>query len=160
MRNSGLAPSVPAVRTFTRSTDLPVDADRVWALMLLPSTFLYVTRGLLGFPSLAGRTEPMHEGETGTGWLLLFHVVPFSRHTIHVLSIDADTRTIRTREHGGVLRRWDHTLQVDPLGSGGCRYRDSVAIDAGFLTPLVAVVARGIFRYRQHRWHSLVASTR
>jgi hypothetical protein len=142
---------------------LPTDADRVWAAMKQPATFLYVTRGLFGMPALAGRSEPVRAGEAGSGWLFAFHVVPAYRHTIEVVEVDEETRTLRTHEHGGVLRRWDHVLHAEPVSeddSGGaeprCQYRDTVTIDAGRLTRLVAAMAVGIYRYRQRRWHRLV----
>jgi hypothetical protein len=151
-------------RTIDVSTELPTDADRVWAAMKHPATFLYVTRGLFGMPALAGRSEPVRAGETGSGWLFAFHVVPAYRHTIEVVAVDEETRTLRTHEHGGVLRRWDHVLHVEPVSGPGagagpeprCRYSDTVTIDAGRLTGVVAAMAVGIYRYRQRRWHRLV----
>jgi hypothetical protein len=144
------------MRTVHVQTDLPTTADKVWQAMQHPTAFLYVTRGLFGFPALAGRTDPIRAGDHGTGWLLLFHVLPLSRHTIHVVEVDQATRTLRSREHGGVLRSWNHTLHVEPAGEGSCRYSDTVDIDAGPLTGLVALAAAGIYRYRQRRWHRLV----
>jgi hypothetical protein len=144
------------VKTIHVHTDLPTTADKVWQAMQHPAAFLYVIRGLFGFPALTGRTEPIHHGERGTGWLLLFHVIPLARHTIHVVEVDQDTRTLRTREHGGILRAWNHTLHVKPTGDHSCRYSDTVDIDAGPFTGLVALAAVGIYRYRQRRWHKLV----
>jgi hypothetical protein len=152
-------------KTIDVSTELPTDADRVWAAMKQPATFLYVTRGLFGMPALAGRSEPVRAGEAGSGWLFAFHVVPAYRHTIEVVAVDEETRTLRTHEHGGVLRRWDHVLHAEPVSDGGagatgtgprCRYSDTVTIDAGRLTGVVAAMAVGIYRYRQRRWHRLV----
>lgn len=143
-------------RTINVSTELPTDADRVWAAMKQPATFLYVTRGLFGMPALAGRSEPVRAGETGSGWLFAFHVVPAYRHTIEVMEVDETSRTVRTHEHGGVLRRWDHVLHAEPVSGTRCRYRDTVTIDAGRLTGVVAAMAVGIYRYRQRRWHRLV----
>src|SRR4051812_19020259 len=124
--------------------------------MLSPATFLYVCKGLFGFPSLAGRTEALRAGESGTGWLFAFHVIPAYRHTIEVVEVDRATGTIRTREHGGVLKAWNHTLHVEPLDDHSCRYSDTVDIDAGSLTRVVVAVATGIYRYRQRRWRKLV----
>ncbi|MGN7778328.1 hypothetical protein ACTJJE_02230 [Mycolicibacterium sp. 22603] len=138
-------------------TILPTDADRVWSAMQYPVTFLYVCRGLLSLPALAGRSAPLQVGERGSGWLFAFHVLPAYRHTLEVLSADPGTRTIRTHEYGGVLKAWDHTLRVQPIDENSCRYSDSVDIDAGMLTPVVVRVARGIYRYRHRRWHRLVA---
>ncbi|OFB37547.1 hypothetical protein BA059_18645 [Mycolicibacterium sp. (ex Dasyatis americana)] len=137
-------------------TILPADTGRVWQAMQQVPTFLYVCRGLFGVPALAGRTEKFEAGERGTGWLMAFHVIPAYRHTIEVLDVDDTTRTIRTHEYGGVLRTWDHTLHVEPVTDRSCRYSDTVEIDAGRLTPAVAVLARGIYAYRHRRWRKLV----
>jgi hypothetical protein len=144
------------MRTIHVETVLPTDAERVWEAMQHPASFLYVCRGLIGFPALNGRTAPIREGETGTGWMLLFHLIPLSRHTINVVEVDSGTRTIRSDEHGGVLKAWRHTLHAEPLTDHACRYCDTVEIDAGPLTPVVARIAVAIYRYRQRRWHKLV----
>jgi len=143
------------VQTIEVSTELEAEAERVWSAMQHPTTFRYVCRGLIGIPALAGRSDPFRVGEEGTGWLFLFHVIPMSRHTILLAEVDGDTRTMRSREHGGVLRAWNHTLHVEPLGDGRSRYTDTVEIDAGPLTTAVARLAVGIFRYRQARWRRL-----
>ncbi|KQH77927.1 hypothetical protein AO501_00700 [Mycobacterium gordonae] len=144
------------MRTVHVETTLPTSAERVWSAMLSPATFLYVCRGLLGFPALAGRTESLRPGERGTGWLMAFHLIPAYRHTIEVTGVDEATGTIRTKEHGGVLKAWNHTLHVEALQANSCRYSDTVDIDAGVLTGAVAAIANGIYRYRQWRWRKLV----
>ncbi|UYP19568.1 hypothetical protein OED52_03080 [Rhodococcus sp. Z13] len=144
------------MRSLRLETELPTSAERVWEAMLSPVTFLYVVRGLIGMPALAGRATPLREGESGGGWLWVFHVIPAYRHTIEIVEVDPASHTIRTREHGGVLQQWNHTLHVEPAGEDRCRYRDVVDIDAGPLTPVAVAVAGVLFRYRQRRWHRLV----
>ena len=144
------------MRTVHIETILPTDADRVWPALLSPVTFLYVCRGLLGFPALSGRSEPLHPGDRGTGWLFAFHLIPAYRHTIEVVEVDEAGRTVRTHEYGGVLKAWNHTLHVEPIDERTCRYSDTVDIDAGAATALVAALAMGIYRYRHRRWHKLV----
>lgn len=144
------------MRTIHVETRLPTDAERVWSAMLHPAAFLYVMRGVFGVPALAGRTALIRQGERASGWLMLFHLIPVSRHTIHVVEVDEATRTLRTREHGGPLTMWNHTLHVEPAGPGHCRYSDTVEIEAGRLTGAAAVVAVWLYRYRQRRWHKLV----
>ena len=78
-------------RTIHVETELPTRAERVWAAMKHPASFLYVTRGLVGFPALAGRTDPIRPGEAGTGWVLAFNLIPAYRHTIEVLDVDEHT---------------------------------------------------------------------
>ena len=142
--------------TVHLETELGADVGRVWDAMLLPATFLYVVRGLFSVPMLAGRTEPFVAGESGTAWLFVFHVIPVYRHTINVISVDPASHTVKTHEHGGMLRAWNHTLHAEPIEGGRTRYSDTLEIDAGPLTPVVALGARWIFRYRQRRWHRLV----
>jgi hypothetical protein len=148
-------------------TILPTDADEVWRAMHYPVTFLYVCRGLFGMPALVGRSAPLRVGERGSGWLFVCHVFPAYRHTLEIVGVDESTRTITTHEYGGLLKAWNHTLHVEPAwgersdgektGENRCRYSDTVDIDAGALTPVVVFVARGLYRYRQRRWHRLVA---
>lgn len=148
--------STTTPRTIRIERTLDAPADRVWCAMQYAGTFLYVTHGVIGVPALAGRTEPFVEGESAGGWLWLFHVLPLSRHHIHLVELDRSTRTMRTEEHGGLLRRWDHTLHVEPLDDRRSRYVDVVVIDAGPLTAVLAPIAVRFFRYRQWRWTRLV----
>lgn len=143
-------------QTIRVETELPTSAERVWSAMQHPTSFLYVCRGLFGWPALAGRTDPIHAGESGSGWLMLFHVLPLYRHSIEVLAVDHGTRTIKSHEHGGMVNRWDHTLHAEEIGPDRCRYSDTVVIEAGAFTALVAAAAKGIYCYRQRRWHRLV----
>ena len=144
------------MRTVHVETILPTDADRVWSAILSPVTFLYVCKGLLGFPALSGRSEALRPGERGTGWLFAFHVIPAYRHTIEIVEVDQAGKMLRTHEHGGILKAWNHTLHVEPIDEHSSRYSDTVDIDAGAATALVATLAVGIYRYRQRRWHKLV----
>ncbi len=144
------------MRTIYVETVLPTTADRVWSAMLSPVTFLYVCKGLFGIPALTGRAEPLRLGERGTAWLFAFHLLPAYRHTIEIVQIEKTAGTVRTHEHGGILQAWDHTLRVEPIDERSCRYSDTVEIEAGAATAIVAWAAAGIFRYRQRRWHKLV----
>jgi hypothetical protein len=144
------------MQTITINTTLPTSADRVWQAMQSPATFLYVCKGLFGIPALAGRSEPLRAGERGAAWLFAFHVIPAYRHTIEIVEVDDDSRTIRTHEHGGIITTWNHTLHVEPVDERTCRYCDTVDIAAGRATAAVAATAKWIYRYRQRRWHKLV----
>lgn len=138
-----------------RETMLPAPPERVWEAICQPATMLYVLKGLFGFPSLAGRLDPIREGERGCGWIMLFHVIPFARWTIRVARVDPATRTIATREGGGIIRQWNHTLHVEPSPQGGCRYVDVIDLEAGRFTSAAAAVVAVIFWYRQSRLRKL-----
>jgi hypothetical protein len=147
------------VKTVRIATELPAGRVWPWPCSIPPpspvSRAACLTRGLIGVPALAGRTEPFAEAECGTGWLLLLHVIPMSRHTICPARIGDVTMTMRSREHGRLLKAWNHTLHVEPAGGQRCRYSDTVEIDAGRLTGIIAAAAVWIFRYRQRRWRKL-----
>jgi hypothetical protein len=72
------------------------------------------------------------------------------------VELDEATRTMRSREHGGMLKEWNHTLHVEPVNGQRCRYSDTIEIDAGAMTGIVAAVATVFYRYRQRRWRRLV----
>lgn len=137
------------------STRLDAPADAVWNAVRTPGAFRLVTRGLLRMPAIRHRVEPWRPGETVSGWIWLLGVIPFSRHTIHVARIDHASRTASTEEHGGLLRRWNHDIEVTPIDDHSCHYRDRIDIDAGVLTPVVAAWAGVFYRIRQRRWREL-----
>lgn len=142
-------------RRVTRVSVLPLPADDVWLLMTRPATMLYVLRGLLDFPMLKDRHQPIVEGESGTGWVRLFHLVPFARWTIHVHTVDAGARLIATEERGATFRRWAHTLRAESIDATSCRYTDIIEVDAGPLTPAMVPVVDLIFWHRHRRWRRL-----
>lgn len=141
-----------------RSSVLPLPADRVWLLMRRTNTMLYVLRGLLDFPLLRARRRPITEGESGSGSVRLFHLVPVARWNIHVHTVDADAGVIATEECGSVFRRWAHTLRVEPVDAASCRYADIVEVDAGVFTPVAVPMVGAIFWYRHRRWRRLATA--
>ena len=144
------------IRTVRVESVLNANVDDVWSAIQRPATARYVLRPLVWLPALDRRVEPVREGESVTGWLLLLCVLPLSKYTISVAEIDEDNWTLRSQEGGGLVRSWQHTLQAEPIDAGRCRYTDTVRIDAGRLTPVVAAFARVLFRYRHRRWSRLV----
>jgi hypothetical protein len=101
------------------------------------------------------RQDEWHEGDTVVGWVFLFGFLPFSRHHLHIASIDESKRTLSSREFGGLITTWNHDIEVVPIDAVTCRYRDRIEIDAGILTPAVIVYARCFYRMRQRRWRAL-----
>lgn len=143
-----------------RTTVLEASADAVWAAVKTPSAFRTVTRGLLAMPVIRRRQDEWREDETVVGWVFLFGFLPFSRHHLHVASIDDATRTLRSREFGGSIRGWNHDIEVVPIDAMTCRYRDQIEIDAGIVTPLIVLYAKWFYRMRQRRWRALAKGLR
>lgn len=138
-----------------RSTSLGASADAVWAAVKAPSAFRRVTRGLLTMPTIKTRNDSWQVGETVKGWVFLFGIIPFSRHQLYVASINEDTRTLRSQEKGGLIRKWNHDIVVTPVNESQCKYLDRIEISAGLLTPLIVVYAHWFYRMRQRRWRVL-----
>ena len=138
-----------------RSTLLAASADAIWAAVKTPSAFRFVTRRLLVMPVIRSRSGEWREGETVVGWVFLFGFLPFSRHHLHIARIDDSTRTLSSREFGGLIAMWNHDIEVVPVDSMTCRFVDRIEIEAGFLTPAIAVYARWFYRMRQRRWKAL-----
>jgi hypothetical protein len=137
------------------STVLDAPADRVWQAVMTPAAFRLVTRGLVRVVGLRRRATPWREGETVSGVLLLFGVVPISVHHLTVEKLDGAARELQSDEHGGMVRRWRHLIRVTSVDQRRCRYEDLVEIDAGPLTPVVAAFARRFYAVRQRRWREL-----
>ena len=143
------------MQVIERSTVLEATADAVWAAVKTPSAFRRVTRGILAMPVIGGRQDDWHEGETVVGWVFLFGFLPFSRHHLHIARIDESTRVLSSREFGGLISVWNHEIEIVPIDSQTCRYRDRVEIDAGVVTTVVVLYAGFFYRMRQRRWRAL-----
>lgn len=143
-----------------RSTLLEAPAEAVWAAVKTPAAFRAVTRRLLVMPVIRRRMDEWREGETVVGWVFLFGFLPFSRHHLHIASIDDSTRTLRSQEHGWLITTWNHDIEVTPIDAATCRYRDRIEIDAGIMTPVVVLYARWFYRMRQRRWRALAKGLR
>lgn len=140
--------------TIERSVELDAAADQVWAAVRTPTAFRYVTRWALRITGLP-RTGRFTEGTRIEGWLLLGGLLPIHRHHLELVRVDHAAMTLSSHERGGVLRRWDHDIVVEPLGGDRSRYTDRVLIDAGPATVPIAVFAWLFYRYRQSRWRRL-----
>lgn len=143
------------MRTTIIISEFPASADVIWPGVKTPQAFVHIANGMVRFPAASRLDGPWRVGQTITGWTFLLNVIPFSKHHLTVASIDDETRILVSDEHGGLLKRWHHTLHVEPLDDERCRYTDTIEIDAGPLTPIVAAYAHLFYRYRQHRWQRL-----
>lgn len=139
------------------STELEAPIADVLAAVARVDTLRHLTRGLLAIDADGG--SPLPERWPMDGAPVVLRVRPFHlpvgwRHTIRVVEADA-TGGVRTDEGGGIVRRWSHTIRVEPLTPRRCRYTDTIDIDAGVLTLPVWAWASVFYRVRQHRWRHL-----
>ena len=133
-------------------------SDVAWRTVQRSDTLIHVNRGMLGFRWLTPRPDEWRAGDDVRVRLLFFNVLPAWSHTLRFATIDNYRRTILTRENGGPVKVWNHQIQIEPIDVDRCRYTDEIEVRAGLLTPLVALFAHTIYRYRQWRWRRMVRS--
>ncbi len=141
--------------TVQRTTELDAAADHVWHALAVPDSFVLVAGDLVRFPAAERHDAPWRDGDVIDGWTFLFSVVPWSRHRLAIHRLDDAERRLESRERGGLIRRWDHVIQVTPIDERRCRYEDRIEIEAGLFTPVVAAWARVLYAYRQRNWRRL-----
>jgi len=79
----------------------------------------------------------------------LFGVIPLGTRVIHFEPMDHGAPQMQTRHSGPLVKRWDHRIRIAAAGRGQCRYSDEIDIEAGWLTPAIALVAWCLSRWRQ-----------
>ena len=82
----------------------------------------------------------------------MFGLGPSSPHDVQVVRVDEAQGEIETQESGGLARVLNHRMRVEPVSGVASRYTDCIEVQAGLLTPLVWLFAKGFYRYRQRRW--------
>jgi ligand-binding SRPBCC domain-containing protein len=152
---------------FSLSTRLPAPAERVWTLLQKPQTLREVAQGWLFFEPVLPPVLPEQWPDQGgdfTVRLRAFGVLPLGHQVIAVRFPPADpeatpgTRCVLDQGHGRLVRVWAHRIEVVPEGPTHCRYTDHLRLEAGLLTPVVWLWAKGFYRHRQRRWHTLLRS--
>ncbi|HWI73038.1 MAG TPA: hypothetical protein VNT55_13875 [Baekduia sp.] len=144
--------------TVRRTTPLPISAEQAFALAQKPETFAHVVRGVMRVPGLAGvEGDFAVPGARASGRLWWLGVIPSWTHHLEIVAIGPGE--IRTAEHGGLVRTWNHRLLFVATSPTTCEYTDEIEIEAvvGVLTPLVAAFARAMFALRQARWRRMTA---
>lgn len=143
------------MKTTSLSIVVPATADDMWRAVRSPAGFRFVARGLVRWPVAAQRTEPWHEGETVSGWMFAAGIVPVAHHSLTFVRLDDATREFRTDEHGGVIRRWNHSITVTPVDDSHSRIDDSVTFSGGIFTWPLALAVRVFYFIRRPRWIAL-----
>ena len=140
-------------------TVLPARPDIVWETVKRSSTLVYLARGMLSFEGAEHFPSRWSEGMAVDTRLRFFGVLPAWRHQLLIARVDDDEHVIETLECGGVVKSWQHRIEV-AAEAAGTRYVDELDIEAGALTAVVTAYARGFYRYRQRRLQALLAQMR
>ncbi|MFC3096529.1 SRPBCC family protein [Alteraurantiacibacter palmitatis] len=151
------------------STYLPLPPAEVFARLRKPAVLEAVSAPLLRFTPRGGAfPSEWVPGEYRMGVKLL-GLIPLDDQIVGIEELPSDPSAgcyalrdngrgcARGKDGGGLIRRWDHTMQVEPEGEGTC-YTDRVEVDAGALTFAAAGFARLLYTHRQRRWRGLLAA--
>lgn len=140
-------------------TVLDCSAERAFEEVLKPGVLLHVAAPLIRFRPLRPAALPAEwsEGRFLVG-MSLFGLIPLGTQWVGIELPATRPGEYRVRDNGGggVARRWDHLITLRARPDGRCDYRDEVEVEAGWMTPVVALFARAFYAHRQRRWRRLV----
>ncbi len=146
--------------TIEVTTHLKAPPARVRRELQTSRLLRYVNAGLLSFQSEHSSPLPeiWDEGVYRVR-LRLFGWLPIGHQQIGIEKPGAgDKWVVRDNGSGSIARVWDHLIFVEPDAEGSA-YTDRIRVEAGLLTPIVALFAHVQYRYRQRRWRRLVANS-
>lgn len=138
---------------FKRSVNLPCTMESCMTQLLEPRLMVHVAAPLIQFHFVDPPTTPTYWKERAYEVSMrLWGKVALGRQTIHISVVSWTPERVEMRDNGGSARipRWDHHILLEPRGAG-CRYSDTLDIDAGAITPLVWAFAWCFFGHRQRR---------
>jgi hypothetical protein len=145
-------------RFVSVSTELPLPADKAFALACEIETMEYVMRPLIVF-AVSDEQRELAAGELPVGHefvarLKLFGVLPLWKHRLTIVS--KTDNELYTNESSGPARIWNHRLTFVPLDKRNCRYTDEIEIERGVLGVGTAAFIRVFFRHRHRRWQKFI----
>lgn len=137
----------------------PVSAQTLWEDILDPNALAESMQGSLTYSGLP--KEPVFEGQRIVVSLKRWGWFPMGRWTMDVVRRDDDRRILESCEFGGLVRKYQHRLEVEPLNDGEARYTDYLDLDAGIFTDLMFPTFVSMYEKRhQQRRKRLLASER
>jgi hypothetical protein len=124
------------------------DPDSVFKSAL---RFSEMTEAMAGIATYEGlpTSDTARQGDTIIVDVTFWGVFKQRGHCMFIERLDPQARIIQSRESGNGIKRWDHTLSVQP-GDSGTVWTDTVVIDAGWRTAFVARFAAFVYA-RRHR---------
>lgn len=163
--NSGaIFSGTPKRYGFAVTTTIRVDAiynlpaEALWRNVVRYDALEAVMSG-----ALVRVTCPEGEEQVGDDVALTFRllgVAPVGRWRFKVVARDDMRFRLRSEESGTGVRRWAHESAIERIDDSTCRLIDTIEIDAGALTPVVAWFARREYARRHRLRKRLVARGR
>lgn len=129
--------------------DYPVDLETLWADILDPTALADSMKGAVTYEGLP--TEPVYEGQVVVVKLKRWGWLPMGKWTMKVVRLDSENYILESEEHGGFVKCYRHRLEVVPTGQKTCRYTDTLNVDAGIFTPIIAPMFKKIYEDRHEK---------
>lgn len=148
------------MKTIEISTFLSAPHETVIDHVERSELLQYITRGMIRFkpidpPEFPERWAPgkyrakmYWKGFLPVGWQVV---------QIEAQPVKNGVWSIRDNGYGGLIKTWDHMIEISAK-DGGTHYVDRIDVEAGILTPFVAIFAKLFYKHRQKRWRRLVAN--
>ncbi|GGL63850.1 SRPBCC family protein [Wenxinia marina] len=136
--------------------DFAVSPDRLWQSATDLGHLRRVCAGLVTFDDCVPREGRIAEGDRFDTVVRLFGRFPPQRYRMEVAELDDAGMRFRSEESGAGVRRWTHRLEVRPHPNGA-RMEETIDIDAGPATPLLALWARILYTIRGRRRARILA---
>lgn len=151
----------------TVTTDLPLPAEKAFALAHKLSVFDHIVWPVIGFAldeeTVAKAADPgaFGVGDSFSAPLKFLMVIPAWTHKLTIVEdgpLNSGAFEIYTNEASGPVSTWNHRLTFEPTGDSSCRYTDQIEVEGGLLTLPSTIFVKLFFRYRQWRWRQLAAA--
>ncbi len=148
------------MKTIQISTYLDAPPETVRDHALRSEVLEYIAKGMLRFKPIEPDAFPevwrpgnyrvmmYWKGILPIGWQMI---------VIEPQPMRGEVWSMRDNGYGALIKTWDHMIEISPDGAG-THYVDKLTIDAGLLTPVIAIFAGRFYRHRQKRWRRLVSN--
>ena len=152
------------MQTIEQTIVLPAPAERAFKAVHDPAVLRYLLAPLIEVRPIEPKSFP-DEYVPGTYVLALrlLGLAPAGRQAMHLEHPAPEPGealpryVLRDHGTGDVARIWDHRVIIVPLTDASCQYTDRISIEAGLLTPLIALFARALVRHRQRQLAALAS---
>lgn len=133
-------------RTVILRHDYATSAQEVWRVATDFACFAQAMKGVATFEGMP-ETGRLQKGQKLAVKVRLFGRLPPMDYHMEVVELDNEHHRFKSIEHGGNVRRWEHTLTVSETEDGAC-LTDHIVIDAGLATPMMTFWAKFVYKKR------------
>lgn len=139
-----------------RTVALPASIEKCWRLLQRTDTLIKVAEGIMTYGGANDLPEHWSPDNPVVNLKPRLFGIPQGNHFVQVTSLDEENHTIVTNEYGGHIKSWVHTMNLVEVDQFQCLYTDTIEIDAGRRTKLVAWFAHHFYGHRQRRWKEIL----